>query len=112
MKDPVSYEDFSKIEFRVGKVAKAENKEGSENLIRLTVYFGEVIGQRNILSGVAKRYKPEDLEGKKFIFIVNLEPKKMMGEESQGMMFCAVDDDGTPVMIPVSKKIKEGTVVR
>src|SRR4030042_1016088 len=88
MKDSVSFDDFSKIDFRVGKVVKAENIEGADTLMRLTVDFGS-LGERVILSGIKKWYKPKDLKGGSFIFVFNLEPKKMLGEESQGMIMAA-----------------------
>lgn len=110
-KDPVSFPDFQKIDFRVGKVIEAEFKEGSSNLIRMKVDLGSDYGIRTIFAGVAKWYKPEEMKGKKFIFVANLEAKKMMGEESQGMMMAA-DVEGKPVVLPVDDKIPEGAVVR
>ena len=112
MKSIVSFEDFQKIDLRIGKVTKAERKEGSENLLRLTVYFGDEIGERNILSGISQWYTPDDILKKKFIFTVNLKPMQMMGEESQGMIVCAVKEDGAPIILPVNDNIPEGTVVR
>jgi tryptophanyl-tRNA synthetase len=86
----ITIDEFSRIEMRVGKVEAAENVEKSEKLIRLHVDFGE-IGKRIIFTGVrGYGYKPEDFIGKQFFFVVNLEYRKMMGEESQGMIL-AVD---------------------
>lgn len=88
----ISIDDFNRLEIRVGKVVQAENKEGSSKLIRLTVNFGEQ-GTRIIFTGVRPYgYTPEDFSGKQFLFIVNLAPRKMMGEESQGMIL-AVDGE-------------------
>jgi len=82
--------DFAKIEMRVGKVLEAMNKEGSDKLIRLVVDFGEY-GTRVKFTGVrGYGYTPEDFLGKQFLFVFNLVPRKMMGEESQGMIL-AVD---------------------
>lgn len=111
MKDIIEFNDFMKLDMRVGLVEKAEKKEGSDKLIRLKVNLGPEIGTRNILAGIAVWYKPSQLTGKKFIFVVNLMPKKMMGEESQGMILAA-DVEGKAVIIPVPKKIKEGTIIR
>lgn len=111
MKDNISYTDFQKLDFRVGKVISSEKLAGSDNLLRLKVYFGDEIGERQILTGIARWYKPKQLQDKKFVFIINLEAKKMMGEESQGMIFCA-DDGSRALLIPVSSKIIEGSVVR
>ncbi|MCL4338057.1 hypothetical protein M1271_00025 [Patescibacteria group bacterium] len=111
VKDEISYTDFQKLDLRVGKVVKAESVEGSQNLIRVEVDFGTDIGKRKIFSGVAKWYKPSQLKGKKFIFLVNLAPKQMMHELSSGMILCA-DFDQKAVIIPVPKSIPEGTIVR
>lgn len=110
-KDDISFPDFQKIDFRIGKVLMAEKLAGSDNLLRLKVDLGSEIGERQILSGIAKWYTPSKLKGKKFIFVVNLAPKKMMGEESQGMILCA-DDGEKALLIPVSAKIQEGIIVR
>ncbi|OGM15731.1 methionine--tRNA ligase subunit beta [Candidatus Woesebacteria bacterium RBG_19FT_COMBO_42_9] len=107
----ITFEDFSKIDFRVGKVIKAENIEGAETLIRLKVDFGE-LGERIILSGIKEWYKPESLEGKSYIFVFNLEPKKMMGEESQGMIMAAESKDGKEcVLLVPDEDIPPGTWV-
>jgi len=111
IKDPVTFPNFQKLDFRVGKVVEAEFKEGSTNLIRMKVDLGSDYGIRTIFAGIKKWYKPGQLKGKKFIFVANLEPKKIMGSESCGMMLAA-DMDNRPFIIPVAKKILEGVTVR
>lgn len=107
----ITFADFSKIDFRVGKVVKAENIEGAESLLRLKVDFGE-LGERIILSGIKRWYKTKDLEGKNYIFVFNLEPKKMMGEESQGMIMAAEKDDADVcVLLVPDKQIAPGVKV-
>ena len=109
--DPINFEDFTKIDFRVGKVIKAENIEGAETLMRLSVDFGP-LGERVILSGIKKWYKPKDLKGRNYIFVYNLEPKKMMGEDSQGMIMAAEDEDGENcVLLVPDDDIAPGTRV-
>ncbi len=111
MSDTITFEDFSKIDFRVGKVLKAENIEGAETLMRLTVDFGEQ-GKRTILSGIKKWYTPKDLKGKIFAFVFNLEPKKMMGEKSQGMIMAAeTDDNQVCVLLAPIDKIAPGSKI-
>lgn len=88
MKPTITYDDFSKLDLRVGTVINCEEKEGSHKLLRLTVDFGEA-GKRNILSGIKEWYKPADLVDKQFVFVFNLAPRKMMGEESEGMILAA-----------------------
>lgn len=109
--DPVNFEDFSKIDFRVGKVIKAENIEGADSLMRLTVDFGP-LGERIILSGIKKWYTPKDLKGKNYIFVSNLEPKMMLGEQSQGMILAAEDEsqENCVLLVP-DKDIAPGTSV-
>jgi len=110
-KDIVSFFDFQKLDFRVGKVVKAEEVEGSMNLLRLFVDLGKDYGEKKIFAGIAKWYKPEQLQGKKYIFIANLAPKQMMKEISEGMILCAVINEEA-VLIPVEDSIPEGTILR
>jgi methionyl-tRNA synthetase len=88
MKPTIQYDDFAKLDLRVGTVVECVEKEGSEKLLRLTVDFGTE-GTRNILSGIKQWYKPEELKGKQFVFVFNLAPRKLMGEESEGMILAA-----------------------
>lgn len=111
MKEEISYDDFSKLDLRVGKVVAASEPEWSEKLIRYEVDFGDEIGKRVMFSGIRAWYKPEDLVGKKYVFVVNMAYKKMGPEESQGMMIMADGDDG-PVLIEIDDKVAVGTVVR
>ncbi len=109
--DPIKFEDFTKIDFRVGKVVKAENIEGADTLMRLKVDFGP-LGERTILSGIKKWYKPKDLKGNSYIFVYNLAPKKMMGEDSQGMIMAAEDESGENCVLLVPERdIPPGTRV-
>ncbi len=107
----VTYADFDKLDLRVGEVIKAEKLENSRNLIKLTVDLGEEYGQTTILSGIAKWYSPDQLVGKKYVFLANLEPKPMMGLDSNGMVIVA-DTDEQPILFNLPKKIKNGTVAR
>lgn len=109
MKPVVNFEDFSKIDMRVGLVIDCIRKEGSDKLLRLTVDFGEE-GTRNILSGIYPYHKPEDLINKQFIFVINLAPRKIMGEESQGMILCA--DSDKPIPLKPKSKSTPGTPIR
>jgi methionine--tRNA ligase beta chain len=88
MKPIITYDDFAKLDLRVGTVINCAEKEGSDKLLRLTVDFGEE-GTRNILSGIKKWYKPADLIDKQFVFVFNLAPRKVMGEDSEGMILAA-----------------------
>ncbi len=88
----INFDDFAKIDIRVGEVIDAEDVEGSDKLIKQTVDFGE-LGKRTILSGIKKWYKPNDLIGKKLLYVTNLEPKEMFGFQSQGMLLAGIKED-------------------
>ncbi len=109
-KDNTTFSDLLKIDIRVGEVLEAKKVEESNKLIELSVNFGDDYGIRTIFTGMQKWYTPEDFQGKKFLFVANLEPKKMMGRESQGMVLSAVKND-EPVIIPVSNDLENGTVI-
>ncbi|MDP1743469.1 MAG: methionine--tRNA ligase subunit beta [Candidatus Amesbacteria bacterium] len=104
----ISIDDFVKVEMRVGLVTEAVNKEGSEKLIKLTVSFGEE--SRIIFTGVRGfGYTPEYFLNKKFLFVTNLEYRKMMDEESQGMILAVGEDK--PIFVsaenlPVGAKVR------
>jgi methionine--tRNA ligase beta chain len=106
----INIEDFAKVEIRIGTVISVEEVPGSEKLIKQMVDFGEEVGQRQILSGIKQWYKPESLVGKQFVYVVNLEPRKMMGLESQGMIMAAGDDK--PILLKPSKKVTPGSKIR
>lgn len=97
MKPIIPFTDFDKVDLRVGKVIACERKEGSEKLLRLTVDFGEE-GTKNIFSGIYPYFQPEDMVNNMYIFVLNLEPRKMMGEESQGMLLAADGEKPNPLI--------------
>lgn len=109
MKPIITFDEFSKLDLRVGKVLECAQKEGSEKLLRLSVDFGDE-GIRNILSGIAAWYKPESLVGKQFIFVLNLEPRKIMGEMSEGMILAA--EGKKPIPLKPSIKTAPGATIR
>jgi methionine--tRNA ligase beta chain len=104
----MTLEEFQKADLRVGKVLAAERVEGSEKLLKLQVDCGE---PRQIVSGIAKHYAPEDLLGKEVIVIVNLDPRMMMGLESQGMLLAAHGEDGAPVVIAPLSEVPPGSKI-
>jgi len=91
--DQIKYVDFAKVEFLIGEIKEAVEVEGSEKLLKLQVDFGEE-NLRTVFSGIKKWYKPEDIVGKKTVFVTNIIPRKIMGEESQAMIFGAEDENG------------------
>jgi methionyl-tRNA synthetase len=105
----ISFEDFQKIELKVAKIIEAEKIEKSEKLLKLIVDLGNE--KRQLVAGIAKYYKPEDLIGKEIVVVANLEPKKLMGIESQGMLLAA-NVDGEPVILIPEKEVPPGTKVK
>jgi methionine--tRNA ligase beta chain len=98
----IRFEDFQKIDLRIGKVLEAEKVEGSEKLLKLIVDLGSE--KRQLVAGIAKYYKPQDLIGKEIVVVANLEPKNLMGIESQGMLLAA-DVNGEPVILIPEKEV-------
>lgn len=112
MADMIKYDDFAKLDLRVGTIKNVEPLEGADKLWKLTVDLGTEIGQRTILAGIKKYYAKEQLLEKQIIVIVNLEPRKMKGSESQGMLLAAgsVASD-TCILIYPEKKVENGTKI-
>jgi len=107
----ITFADFEKLDLRVGEIKEATILEGSKNIIKMMVDLGEDYGIVEILSGLAKYYTPDDLVGNKYIFLANLEPKKIMGKDSNGMILVA-DDPEKFALFPLDKNLKNGTVIR
>jgi methionine--tRNA ligase beta chain len=105
----ISFEEFQKLDIRVGKILEANQIPGSRNLIRMIVDF--VSEKRQAVAGLLQWYKPEQLVGKKCVFILNLQRRKLMGIESQCMIFAAEDDKGNVVILQPEKDIAEGSKV-
>lgn len=111
----ITIDDFSKVELKVGTVIAAEDVEGSQKLIKLQVDLGEDPSTgsgrdiRQILTGLKPDYQPEQLLNKQLIIISNLEPRKMMGIESQGMLLAA--DGKKPILLKPASKVPPGTKV-
>jgi len=105
----ISFEEFQKLDIRVGKILEASQIPGSRNLIRMIVNFGTE--KRQAVAGLLQWYKPEQLVGKKCVFILNLQRRKLMGIESQCMIFAAEDDKGNVVILQPEKDIAEGSKV-
>lgn len=111
MKDTITYSDFEKLDIRAGKIVAASTPEWSQKLIRYEVDMGEEIGIKILFSGIAKWYTPEEMVGMIVPVIVNMDPKKMGSEESQGMAIMADGEEG-PKLIFLDESIVPGTVIR
>ena len=106
----ISYDDFAKLDIRVGTVIAAEMVPETDKLIKCTIDFGE-LGRRTIVSGIAQWKKPEELVGKQLPYIVNLAPRILRGVESQGMLLAASDESGVALLQP-ERNVPSGTKLK
>ena len=105
----ITYDEFKKVELKVGEVKKASRVEGSEKLLKLTVEIGELV-PRQVIAGIGKVYEPETLVGKQIVIVANLEPRMIMGLESQGMVLACTDENGPIVLFP-ERPVIPGAVI-
>jgi methionyl-tRNA synthetase len=109
IKDTIQYDDFSKMDIRIGTIIHAEKVVKSKKLLKLTVDDG--LQQRTILSGIAEHFSAEEVLGKQVTFLANLAPRPMMGMTSEGMILMAEDKDGSLAFVQPSKNVWNGGVV-
>ena len=109
-KEPITINEFNKLDLRVAQVVECEKVPKSEKLLKLQVKVGSE--QRQILAGIAQHYAPEQLVGKSVVIVSNLKPAKMMGQESQGMILVASDSNDRLIVVTPAGDIASGSVVR
>jgi len=112
----ISFDDFNKLDIRIGTILEAEKVEGADKLLKLKVDLGpsntsEQPELRILVAGIAETYQPEDIIGKQIPILINLEPKKLRGIESNGMIL-AVDIDNKATLIHPDKKVPNGGKIR
>jgi len=105
----IQFEDFAKLDLRIGTITAASKLENADKLLQLTVDIGPE--KRTVLSGIAIQYKPEDLVGRQVTLVANLAPRKMRGVESQGMVLMAHDSNGKLVFLSPTEPVREGSPV-
>ena len=110
IKKDIPFEDFEKLDIRVGHIIKCEKVKKSKKLLQFTIDDGSGV-ERTILSGIAAYYEPEQLTGKDVLFVANFAPRKMMGIESQGMILSAVNFDGSLTVTTTMGEVKPGSQV-
>lgn len=114
-KPQVSYDEFSRMDIRIGTIVAAERVPDTDKLIKCTINFGDALsgglGERTIVSGIAVFRDPENLIGKQCTYIVNLAPRMIRGIESQGMLLAASTDDGTFALLSPDRELPPGTSV-
>jgi len=108
MKPQILFEEYAKIEVRVGEIVEASIPEGSEKLLKLTVDFG--VEKRTIFAGIKEWYTPEVLVGVKTMWVTNIPPKMTPFGESRGMLFACDGKAGKPEIIKLGKKVERGAV--
>lgn len=104
MKPIINFEDWAKLDLRVAQIMKVEEIEGADKLWKLTLDVGEEIGERTVCAGIKPYYKKEEIEGRKIIIIANLEPRKMKGVESQGMLLAAGNPNDSEIAFLTPEK--------
>jgi len=109
VKNEITFDDFSKLDIRIGKVLDAVMVPKSKKLLKLLIDTG--IDKRTILSGIANYYRPEDMIGKEVTIIANLAPRKMMGIQSEGMILSAEQPDGTLKLLIPEAAVAAGSMV-
>jgi methionyl-tRNA synthetase len=109
MAEEISFADFEKLDFRIGKVIEAVQVPESKKLIKITVDFGPE--KRQAVAGLLKYYKPEELVGKKCVFLLNLQRRMLAGIESQCMILAAEDSAGNVSVLQPEKDIAEGSKI-
>ena len=108
----VKFSEWQSMDLRTGKILKAEDVEGADKLYKLTVDLGD-LGSKTIVAGIKEHYKKEELKGKTIVVFTNLEPRKLKGIESQGMLLAAVSQDEKDVfLLKPDKEIEPGSKVR
>lgn len=107
--EPITIDDFAKVELKIGKVLECKKVEGADKLLQSQIQIGNEV--RTILSGIAKWYKPEKMVGKNVVVVTNLPPRKMRGVMSEGMILAASDDEGNLKVVTTDGDIKSGSEV-
>jgi methionyl-tRNA synthetase len=110
VKEAVTFDDFIKLEIRTGEIVSAEKVKGADKLLKLAVDLG--FEQRTIVSGIAEHYQPENVVGQKVSVLLNLQPRKIRGVESQGMILMGEDSKGRLVFISPATDLANGSVIR
>ena len=108
--DEIVYDDFMKVDMRVAEVLKAEKVKKTDKLLKMQLDIGTE--KRQVISGIAQYYTPEEMVGKKVICVINLKPVKLRGEMSEGMILSGEDPDGNLSLASVDSSLPNGSVVK
>ncbi len=105
----IAFDDFKKVELKIARITEAEEVAGAEKLLKLQIELGGE--KRQIVAGIKKSYQAKDLIGREIVVVVNLEPRMVMGIESNGMLLAASDDSG-PVLLGPDKDVPPGSGIK
>ncbi len=105
----ITSSEFKRVELRVGRVLSSERVKGSDKLLKLIVNFGD--SKKQVITGLAHLYRPEHFQGRLFVFVTNLEARKIRGELSEAMLLTAVEDENKVTPIIPEREVKEGTPI-
>jgi len=105
----ITYEEFSKVKLKVGKILSAENLPGYNKIFRLIIDLGDE--EREIMSGLAKHYQPDEIVDKNVVVCTNLEPRKFGEQVSDGMVLAASDESGRPILLTVVENTNPGSQI-
>lgn len=106
----ITYDDFKKVELRIAKIISAEEVPGAEKLLKLQIDLGNS-EKRQIVAGIKKQYQASDLVGKEIAVVTNLEPRMVMGLESNGMLLAATGDSGPVILMP-EREVPPGSGIK
>lgn len=113
MEGIINFEDWAKLDLRVGQIKKIEEIENADKLYKLEIDLGKDLGKRTVCAGIKPYYKKEELKNKKIILFANLAPRKLKGIESQGMLLAAVNkNESEVVLLSPEKDIEVGSKIR
>lgn len=107
--DKITFEEFSKVQLKVGRIISAENLPGYKKILRLIVNLGGE--EREIMSGLAKHYQPDEIVNKNVIVCTNLEPRRFGDKVSDGMVLAASNDNGRPILLTVLEDTNPGSLI-
>jgi methionine--tRNA ligase beta chain len=110
MKEEITYEDFKKLDIRIGEIISAERVPETDKLLKCEVSFGNEIGKRTIVSGIAEYVSTEEVVGKRFPYLINLTPRTIKGIESQGMIL-AIGGEHFSLLLPDSGEVPLGSAI-
>ena len=105
----ITYEEFSKVKLKVGKILSAENLPGYNKILRLIIDLGDE--EREIMSGIAKHYQPDEIVNKNVVVCTNLKPRKFGNQVSDGMVLAASNENGRPILLTVVEDTNPGSQI-